>query len=33
VWRFVSDMIKDPEQLREDLERVVEQERQGARDL
>jgi flagellar motility protein MotE (MotC chaperone) len=31
VWRFVSDMIKDPEQLREDLERVVEQERQGAR--
>jgi len=31
VWRFVSDMMKDPKQLREDLERVVEQERQGAR--
>jgi len=31
VWKFVSDMMKDPEQLREDLERVVEQERQGVR--
>ena len=31
VWKFVSDMMKDPEQLREDLERFVERERQGAR--
>jgi Recombinase zinc beta ribbon domain len=31
VWRFVSDMMKDPEQLREDLERVVEEERLGIR--
>jgi site-specific DNA recombinase len=31
VWRFVSDMIKEPEQLREDLERALEQECQGAR--
>ena len=29
VWRFVTDMLKDPEQLRADLERVVEQERRG----
>jgi hypothetical protein len=29
VWRFVTHMLKDPEQLRADLERVVEQERRG----
>jgi site-specific DNA recombinase len=31
VWEFVSDMMKNPEQLREDLERVVEQERRTMR--
>jgi site-specific DNA recombinase len=31
VWKFVSDMMKDPKQLREDLERFVEQERGGVR--
>ena len=29
MWRFVTHMLKDPEQLRADLERVVEQERRG----
>ena len=31
VWRFVSGMLKQPEQLRADLERVVELERRGMR--
>jgi site-specific DNA recombinase len=31
VWDFVSGMMQDPEQLREDLERLVEQERKGQR--
>lgn len=31
VWRFVSGMLKRPEQLRTDLERIVEQERQLTR--
>jgi site-specific DNA recombinase len=31
VWRFVSGMLKEPEQLRADLERVVELERRDTR--
>jgi site-specific DNA recombinase len=31
VWRFVSHLVKDPEQLREDLEDLIEQERLGLR--
>ncbi len=29
VWELVSDLMKDPEQLRDDLERMIEQERKG----
>jgi site-specific DNA recombinase len=29
VWQFVSGLLKDPEQLRADLERMVELEREG----
>jgi site-specific DNA recombinase len=31
VWRVVSDLMRDPEQLRADLERMLEQERQSMR--
>jgi hypothetical protein len=31
VWQFVSGLIKDPEQLRSDLEEVIEQERRHMR--
>jgi site-specific DNA recombinase len=31
VWRAVSDLMKDPEQLRADLERMIESERRGMR--
>jgi hypothetical protein len=31
VWKFVSDLLQEPEQLREDLERMVERERQELR--
>jgi len=31
VWYFVSDVLKDPERLRADLERVVEHERRSMR--
>ena len=30
VWEFVSDLMKDPEQLQKDLERMIELERQGS---
>jgi site-specific DNA recombinase len=30
VWEFVSDLMKDPTQLREDLERMIELEKSGA---
>src|SRR5215210_5662321 len=30
VWEFVSDLMKDPAQLREDLERMIELEKSGA---
>lgn len=30
VWEFVSGLMRDPEQLREDLERMMELERRGA---
>ena len=29
VWELVSDIMKDPEQLRDDLERMIEQEGEG----
>jgi hypothetical protein len=29
VWQFVSGLLKDPEQLRADLERMIELEREG----
>jgi chromosome segregation ATPase len=29
VWELVSDIMKDPEQLRDDLERMIEQEDEG----
>ncbi len=29
VWELVSDLMKDPEQLRDDLQRMVEHEREG----
>ena len=29
VWELVSGIMKDPEQLRDDLERMIEQERKG----
>lgn len=29
VWSLVSSILTDPEQLRDDLERLIEQERQG----
>jgi site-specific DNA recombinase len=31
VWRFVSELMQDPEQLRVDLERMIELERRGSR--
>src|SRR5919199_6365447 len=31
VWRFVSELLRDPEQLREDLERMIERERRNLR--
>jgi site-specific DNA recombinase len=31
VWRYVRELLEDPEQLREDLERMIEIERQGTR--
>lgn len=31
VWEFVSRLLKDPEQLRADLERMIELEREGMR--
>jgi site-specific DNA recombinase len=31
VWRLVSNLLRDPEQLREDLEELIEQERLGLR--
>jgi site-specific DNA recombinase len=31
VWEFVTGMMQDPKQLREDLERLLEQERKGLR--
>jgi site-specific DNA recombinase len=31
VWRLVSDLLRDPEQLREDLEEMIEQERHNLR--
>jgi site-specific DNA recombinase len=30
VWEFVSDLMKDPEELRADLERMIELEKRGA---
>jgi len=30
VWEFVSDLMKDPAQLRQDLERMIEMEKSGA---
>jgi len=30
VWEFVSGLIRDPEQLRDDLEKMIELERRGA---
>jgi hypothetical protein len=30
VWEFVSDLMKDPERLQGDLERMIELEKQGA---
>ena len=30
VWEFVSDLMKDPTQLREDLERMIEMEKSGS---
>jgi site-specific DNA recombinase len=30
VWEFVSELMKDPEQLQADLERMIELEKQGA---
>src|SRR5919112_669704 len=29
VWDFVSDLLTDPEQLRADLDAMIEEERQG----
>ena len=29
VWELVSDILKDPQQLRDDLQRMIEQEREG----
>jgi uncharacterized membrane protein YccC len=29
VWEFVSDLLTDPEQLRADLDAIIEEERQG----
>jgi Recombinase zinc beta ribbon domain len=31
VWEVVSDLMKNPEQLRDDLERMIELEKQGVR--
>jgi hypothetical protein len=31
VWEFVSDLMKDPERLREDLERMIELEKKASR--
>jgi hypothetical protein len=31
VWRFVSDLLKDPDRLRAGLDRMIEQERDGSR--
>src|SRR5918995_1407502 len=31
VWKFVSDLMKDPEQLREDLEMMIELENRASR--
>ncbi len=31
IWELVSDLMKSPEQLREDLERMIELERKGTR--
>ena len=31
VWEFLSDLLKDPEQLCADLERMIELEREGMR--
>lgn len=31
VWELICDSLTNPEQLREDLERMIEQERQGSR--
>ena len=31
MWRFVSERLRDPEQLQEDLERMIERERQDLR--
>ena len=33
VWELVHTVLTNPEQLREDLERMIEQERQGPRGL
>jgi hypothetical protein len=30
VWEFVPDLMKDPAQLREDLERMIELEKSGS---
>jgi hypothetical protein len=30
VWEFVSGLMRDPEQLRDDLERMIELKRRGA---
>jgi site-specific DNA recombinase len=32
VWRFVSELLKDPDRLRVGIEELIEQERSGARD-
>ncbi|MDQ3304261.1 MAG: zinc ribbon domain-containing protein, partial [Actinomycetota bacterium] len=31
IWELVSDLMKNPEQLREDLERMIDLEREGTR--
>ena len=30
VWEYVSGVMKDPEELRADLDRMIELERQGS---
>ncbi len=31
MWQFISDLLKDPTQLRDDLDTMIELQRNGAR--